>query len=101
MELRYGSALRDDFNSFWPKILEKVISQVQVISLGSRESLIAGDLLARLRKKGQSIALEDILISATAMAHNLILVTANLKHFAKIDGLAVENWLIQPTTHPL
>ena len=73
MELRYGSALRDDFESFWSKIVERVVSQVQVISLGPEEGLIAGDLLAGLRKKGQSIGLEDILISATAMAHNLVL----------------------------
>ncbi len=94
MELRYGSALRNDFDSFWPKIVKQVISQFQVISLGPEEGLIAGDLLARLRKKGQSIGLEDILISSTAIAHNLVLVTANVKHFLKIDGLTVENWLV-------
>jgi len=94
MELRYGSALRDDFDSFWSKIVGQVISQVQVISLGPEEGLIAGDLLARLRKKDQSIGLEDILISSTAIAHNLVLVTANIKHFSKIDELTVENWLV-------
>ncbi|MBI4763086.1 MAG: PIN domain-containing protein [Deltaproteobacteria bacterium] len=94
MELRYGSALRSDFDSFWSKIVGQVISQVQVISLGPEEGLIAGDLLARLKKKGQSIGLEDILISSTAITHNLVLVTANIKHFSKIDGLTVENWLV-------
>jgi predicted nucleic acid-binding protein len=94
MELRYGSSLRDDFDSFWPKIVGQVISQVQVISLGPEEGLIAGDLLARLRKKGQLIGLEDILISSTAIAHHLVLITANVKHFSKIDELTVENWLV-------
>jgi tRNA(fMet)-specific endonuclease VapC len=94
MELRYGSALRADFDFFWSRILGQVISQVQVISLGPEEGLIAGDLLARLRKKGQSIGLEDILISSTAITHNLVLITANIKHFSKIDGLTVENWLV-------
>ena len=56
---------------------------------------MAGDLLAQLRKKGQSLGLEDILISATALAHRLVLVTANLKHFSKVDGLTVENWLVE------
>jgi len=94
MELGYGSALRDDFDSFWSKIMGQVVSQVQVIPLGPEEGLIAGDLLARLRKKGQIIGLEDILISATAIAHNLVLISANIKHFSKIDGLIVENWLV-------
>jgi tRNA(fMet)-specific endonuclease VapC len=93
MELRYGCALRDDFENFWGKIVDRVISQFQVISLGPKEGLLAGDLLAGLRKKGQTIGLEDILISSMALSHNLILITANLKHFSKVEGLKVENWL--------
>jgi tRNA(fMet)-specific endonuclease VapC len=87
MELRYGSALRDDFDRFWAKIVGNVISQIQVIPLGPKEGLIAGDLLARLRKKGQTIGLEDILISATAISHDLVLVSGNTRHFSKIEEL--------------
>ena len=94
MELRYGSALRDDFDRFWAKIVENVISQIQVIPLGPKEGLIAGDLLARLRKKGQTIGLEDILISATAISHDLVLVSGNTRHFSKIEELVMENWLV-------
>jgi tRNA(fMet)-specific endonuclease VapC len=94
MELRYGSALRDDFDRFWAKIVESVVSQIQVIPLGPKEGLIAGDLLARLRKKGQTIGLEDILISATAISHDLVLVSGNTRHFSKIEELVMENWLV-------
>jgi tRNA(fMet)-specific endonuclease VapC len=94
MELRYGSALRDDFDRFWAKIVGNVISQIQVIPLGPKEGLIAGDLLARLRKKGQTIGLEDILISATAISHDLVLVSGNTRHFSKIEELVMENWLV-------
>ena len=31
-------------------------------------------------------------IAATAVSHGLILVTANVKHFAPFKGLKVENW---------
>ncbi len=72
----------------------QVISHVQVISLGPEEGLIAGDLLARLRRKGQIIGLEDILISVTAITHHLVLISAIIKNFSKIDGLTVENWLV-------
>jgi tRNA(fMet)-specific endonuclease VapC len=94
MELRYCSALRDDFDRFWAKIVENVVSQIQVIPLGPKEGLIAGDLLARLRKKGQTIGLEDILISATAISHDLVLVSGNTRHFSKIKELVMENWLV-------
>lgn len=93
MELRYGAALREDFEGFWSKLVEQVISQVQVLPLGSKEGLLAGDILDRLRKKGQMIGLEDILISATALSHHLVLVSANTRHFSKVEGLLVENWL--------
>jgi tRNA(fMet)-specific endonuclease VapC len=93
MELRYGAALREDFEGFWSKLVDQVLSQVQVLPLGPKEGLLAGDILARLRKKGQVIGLEDILISATALSHHLILVSANTRHFSKVEGLMVENWL--------
>jgi tRNA(fMet)-specific endonuclease VapC len=93
MELRYGAALRKDFEPFWSKLVEQVISQFQVLPLGLKEGVLAGDILARLRKKGQMIGMEDILISATALSHDLVLVSGNTKHFSKVDGLVIENWL--------
>ena len=93
MELRYGSALRDDFKIFWEKLVDRVVSQIQVIPVGLKEGLHAGDLLASQRKKGQIIGLEDILIAASALSRNFILVTANTRHFQKVEGLVWENWL--------
>jgi predicted nucleic acid-binding protein len=42
---------------------------------------LAGDLFRRWRGKGQTIGLADVTIAATALAHNLVLVTDNEKHF--------------------
>jgi tRNA(fMet)-specific endonuclease VapC len=50
-------------------------------------------LLAELRKKGESIGLEDVLIAASAMTSSYIVVTANVRHFSRIKGRKVENWL--------
>jgi predicted nucleic acid-binding protein len=46
-----------------------------------------------LRKKGESIGLEDVLIAASALANQYIVVTANIRHFTRIKGLKVEKWL--------
>jgi tRNA(fMet)-specific endonuclease VapC len=40
-----------------------------------------------LRRRGQLIGDPDILIAATALHHNLTLVTRNLKDFQRISGL--------------
>jgi len=46
-----------------------------------------------LRKKGELIGLEDVLIAASALANQYIVVTANIRHFSRIKDLKVENWL--------
>ncbi|MEW6375947.1 MAG: PIN domain-containing protein [Thermodesulfobacteriota bacterium] len=93
MELRLGCTLRGDFVNFWSKISKNIISRVNVVSFGYREALIAGDILASLKKTGQSIGIEDAIIGSTALNHNLVMVTANIRHFSKIKGLVIENWL--------
>lgn len=51
-----------------------------------------GDLKTKLEKAGTIIDDMDLLIGSTALAHNLVLVTNNTKHFEKIEGLEIENW---------
>jgi len=47
---------------------------------------------SNLERKGNIIEDMDILIAATALSHNLILVTNNVKHFEKIKDLRMDNW---------
>lgn len=93
MELRFGSVLIEDAEIFWEKVTHEIISRVNVAPIAEREALIAGNILAELRKKGESIGLEDVLIAASAITNNYIVVTANARHFSRIKGLKVENWL--------
>ena len=48
---------------------------------------------ARLRKSGIMISDFDLLIGCTALEHNLIMVTVNLKEFERISDLKIENWI--------
>jgi tRNA(fMet)-specific endonuclease VapC len=93
MELRFGSALRNDHAAFWSKVKNNVISRVRVVPFADREALMAGDILAEMRKTGQTISIEDALIASSAMTNRYILVTANTRHFSRIKGLKIENWL--------
>lgn len=49
-------------------------------------------LKARQSAAGRPVSDLDLLIAATALHHGLILVTQNLRHFALIDDLALEDW---------
>jgi len=52
----------------------------------------AADLWIEARAGGQPREDVDLIIAATALVHDLTLVTANLKHFEWIDGLRLDNW---------
>ncbi|MFN3420954.1 MAG: type II toxin-antitoxin system VapC family toxin [Armatimonadota bacterium] len=52
----------------------------------------AAEIYADLYRRGQLISDADILIAATAIEHNLALVTNNLTHFQRILNLQVTSW---------
>ena len=48
---------------------------------------------SRLRKEGSLIDDFDLLIGCAALSRDLIMVTDNEKHFARIQHLRIENWV--------
>lgn len=53
-----------------------------------------GDLRASLEREGRRLAEPDLRIAAIVLSRDATLVTANVRHFARVPGLRVENWLI-------
>ena len=51
-----------------------------------------GEYKALLSKSGKLIDDTDLLIAASAITHNLILVTNNENNFSRIEELEIENW---------
>lgn len=49
----------------------------------------------RQLQTGRLTPVIDLLIAATALAHDLTLVTHNTAHFAAIPGLRLDDWLLQ------
>lgn len=47
----------------------------------------------KLRSQGIMIDEFDLMIAATALSESYILVTDNVKHFQRIAGLKLENWI--------
>ena len=50
-----------------------------------------GRIKGSLQSQGKVIDDLDILIAATALEHNLALVTLNIKHFSRIPGLKLQS----------
>lgn len=51
-----------------------------------------GDVKAALERRGERIEDFDAAIAAHALAESAILVTADLAHRVRVDGLTVEDW---------
>lgn len=51
-----------------------------------------GRIRSDLARSGTPIGPNDLLIAATAVANDVILVTANDKEFGRVAGLSIENW---------
>ena len=73
-------------------LLEKFLEMVKVVpfSDGISEYGRQKDLLI---KKGQMIEDFDLLIGCSAVANEMIMVTDNTKHFSRIEGIQLENWV--------
>jgi tRNA(fMet)-specific endonuclease VapC len=52
-----------------------------------------GEVKAYLDQQGTPIGDADSRIAAIALTRGLIMVTGNVRHFQRVPGLAVENWL--------
>jgi tRNA(fMet)-specific endonuclease VapC len=52
-----------------------------------------GRIRADLERSGRPIGDADTRIAAIALAHQLTVVTGNVRHFQAVPGLQVENWL--------
>jgi len=68
-------------------------SEINNILLLTIESVgISAEIQAKLRKTGNEIGHTDTLIAGIALSNSLELVTNNVRHFKRIEGLKVLNW---------
>jgi tRNA(fMet)-specific endonuclease VapC len=72
---------------------ETFVKQLAVLPLNDAALKTFGQIKADLRKQGQVVADFDLLIASTALAEARILVTNNTRHYARIPGIQLENWI--------
>lgn len=98
-ELQYTSVIvvgellagaRGAYNpTLWLERYERdVISRLTVLAFDLECARVYGEVRSRLRAQGQPIGEADGLIAATALCHGLVVVTANTRHFERVEGLS-------------
>ena len=90
-ELTYG-AYHSDRVSENLMMIERLESLVDILPVSSAidEYGKQKDILV---KSGRMIDDFDLLIGCTAVANGMIMVTDNTKHFSRIHGIQIENWV--------
>ena len=82
-----GIGNRKSHFEYWEKLTERLT----VIPFDKACSKTAVDIYLDLLKKNKMIDFADLLIGATALTHNIPLVTLNIKHFERIKKLNILN----------
>lgn len=91
-ELRYGLALRPEATRL-ATVVEAFLETARCLPWDAEAADRHGALRALLRKAGRPIGPYDELIAAHALSVGAVLVTANLRHLARVPGLGVVNWV--------
>lgn len=91
-ELSYGVAKSEFRERNAAKLADFVSAFVQILGFEQEDAEQAGDIRARLERSGTPIGSYDILIAAQARRHDALLVTANVREFARVPGLRIEDW---------
>lgn len=90
-ELRYGAAKSTDPTKT-RSAQDRFLSLIGIVPFDQPAADAYGTIRAFLEKQGTPIGANDLLIGATAVAHQFILVTHNTREFSRVPGLSVEDW---------
>lgn len=90
-ELRFGAAKRN--SARLSHQVHAILSAIEVLALDMPADSAYAQLRWALEQSGRPIGPNDMLIAAQALAHECVLVTANVGEFSRIADLQVTNWL--------
>lgn len=77
--------------------VEAILARFPVLAIDLETARAHAIIWSELARQGQMIGIHDAWIAASCIAHDLTLVTANLREFSRVPGLRIENWLSPPS----
>jgi tRNA(fMet)-specific endonuclease VapC len=92
-EMVYGAYRSPSPEPLLRQLEERVWPNVRVLPFDRPAAETYGRLRAELERAGTPLSEPDLRIASIALTHDLTLVTGNVRHFARVSGLRVENWL--------
>lgn len=90
-ELVEGAYLSNRTNNELDAIIE-LLSRLHVFPFDGTVALLAGELSADLINRGARVEAEDVFIAATALVNDEPVLTRNVDHFNRMEGVIVESY---------
>lgn len=91
MELRFG-AYKSENKEKNLRIVDNFISKVKVVPFADTIDAFCQEKV-RLQRLGTPIEDYDLFIGCAAKVAGLTMVTDNVQHLSRIEGLEIENWI--------
>jgi len=92
-EMVYGAHRSPSPELLLRQLEERLWPNVRVLPFDRPAAETYGRLRAELERAGTPLSEPDLRIASIALTHDLIVVTGNVRHFGRVSGLRVENWL--------
>lgn len=92
-ELYYG-ALRSTDPARNRAEVDRLLAEIGILQFGRAAAAHHADIRVALRH--QPIGSGDMIVAATALAADAVVVTANGREFGRVPGLATESWRATP-----
>jgi tRNA(fMet)-specific endonuclease VapC len=90
-ELRYGADTKR--SKKLQRLIDTLNESIAAVPFDAAAAMRFGAIASVLRRAGSPIGSLDTLIAAHALALGLVLVSNNTRHFGRVSGLKLENWL--------
>jgi tRNA(fMet)-specific endonuclease VapC len=92
-EICYGLARHPAGERMRQRYRKLVLPALEILDFDAGCAEVYGRLRAELEARGERLAEADLMIASIALRHGLLLVSGNTRHFGRIPGLKLENWL--------
>jgi predicted nucleic acid-binding protein len=92
-EMVYGAHRSSRRDHLLKQLQDRLWSNIQILPFDRPAAETYGELRATLEQAGTPLSEPDMRIASIAVARGLTVVTGNVRHFSRISGLPVENWL--------
>lgn len=91
-ELYYG-AEKSNFKAKNREKVKRFVSTFEIVSFDEKACTAYAKIRHSLERSGTPVGPMDLLIASIGLAHNLTVVTNNIKEFKRVKGLKLQNWV--------